>query len=408
MEKTAFTKSGIAGLKPASKIYSVYDRGYRESVPGLLVRVSPGGTKAFQVYRKLNGTPVRVGLGRFPALSVEKARKKAIVELAKLGDGVNPNAERRDRREREEITLRRVLDDYCADRKLRPNTESSYRCFVGKYLGEYLDLQLENVSRDAVVKVHQSISSPTAANKTMRVLRALFEYAAGEYLDAQGQTRFPDNPVRQLSHKRIWHRETRRTNRIRQTDMATWFTSVGDLDPVWRDFLILLVLTGLRRREAQALAWSEVDLEEAVLCIPGERTKNGHSHTLPIPAFLLRTLERRAREADISNGADPDLWVFPSRRESASGHIETPAKAIARVRSVTGLPFSCHDLRRTFASTAEELGVGGYTLKRLLNHHTRTDVTQGYVDLPVAKLRGPMQRIEDAILVAAGASEVMT
>jgi integrase len=44
------------------------------------------------------------------------------------------------------------------------------------------------------------------------------------------------------------------------------------------------------------------------------------------------------------------------------------------------VPFSPHDLRRTFASIVSRLGdrLSYYTTKRLLNHRT-SDVTQGYV-----------------------------
>ena len=54
-------------------------------------------------------------------------------------------------------------------------------------------------------------------------------------------------------------------------------------------------------------------------------------------------------------------------------------------------------MRRTFATTAESIGVRGYTLKRLLNHKT-SDVTEGYLNPSVDMLREPMQRITDQLL----------
>lgn len=391
VDRIPFTKSGLSELKSKRAAYAVYDRGHRDSVPGLLIRVLPGGAKTFQVYRKVKGRPVRVGLGRFPAVTVEQARRRAIQELAKLTEGINPNEEKRRSREESSTTLRKVLDDYCRDRRLRPNTEAGYRGALNKYLPEYLDQPLEMVTRDVVMCVHQAIASPTAANKVMRVLRALFEYAAGEYLNTDGTTRFPDNPVRQLSHKRVWHPERSRTARITAYQLPAWFDAVNRLEAPWRDYFFLVLLTGLRRREAQGLAWTEVDLRDRTITVPPERTKNAHLHILPIPAFLLEMLTARRSDSP---------WVFPSAT-SASGHIENPAKAIAHVRKESGISFTVHDLRRTFASVAEEVGISGYLLKRLLNHHVRTDVTQSYVEIPVTQLREPMQRIETAIREAA-------
>jgi integrase len=62
-----------------------------------------------------------------------------------------------------------------------------------------------------------------------------------------------------------------------------------------------------------------------------------------------------------------------------------------------------HDLRRTFITVAEGMDISTYTLKRLLNHKDRRDVTAGYIVLNVERLREPMQRIATFILRAAGA-----
>lgn len=61
-----------------------------------------------------------------------------------------------------------------------------------------------------------------------------------------------------------------------------------------------------------------------------------------------------------------------------------------------------HDLRRTFITIAESIDIPAYTLKALVNHHVGTDVTQGYLQINVERLRAPMQQITDFILKAAG------
>ena len=62
-----------------------------------------------------------------------------------------------------------------------------------------------------------------------------------------------------------------------------------------------------------------------------------------------------------------------------------------------------HDLRRTYCSIAESLGIGTYTIKRLLNHKTgRNDVTAGYTVLTAEELKEPAQRIVSRINQYAG------
>lgn len=54
-----------------------------------------------------------------------------------------------------------------------------------------------------------------------------------------------------------------------------------------------------------------------------------------------------------------------------------------------------HDLRRTFATTAEFLDVGSYKLKRVMNHSTgRDDVTAGYIILTAETLRQSVEKIQ--------------
>ena len=44
----------------------------------------------------------------------------------------------------------------------------------------------------------------------------------------------------------------------------------------------LLLLTGCRRDEIGGLRWSEVDLKARTITLPGERTKNGRPHVIPL------------------------------------------------------------------------------------------------------------------------------
>ena len=62
----------------------------------------------------------------------------------------------------------------------------------------------------------------------------------------------------------------------------------------------LLMLTGQRVNEIAGLRWSEVDFDRGLIGLPGERTKNGRPHDIPM-ADTLRTLldvaakDRRSR-----------------------------------------------------------------------------------------------------------------
>jgi Arm DNA-binding domain len=72
-----------------------------EMLRGLVLRVTPQGAKTWNVVytRELDGVKVRHTIGRFPALSLEKARAKALTDLAAIAHGGDPAGEKKARRD---------------------------------------------------------------------------------------------------------------------------------------------------------------------------------------------------------------------------------------------------------------------------------------------------------------------
>jgi integrase len=222
----------------------------------------------------------------------------------------------------------------------------------------------------------------------MRVLRALFNFAAGQYEDATGRSLITENPVKRLSQARAWYRVERRQTFIKSHELAAWSHGVMDLqNETLRDYLLLILFTGLRRQEAAQLQWCQIDLKAKTLTISD--TKNRESHCLPLPDYLHNLFIHR-QQASTSD------YVFPG--PGKNGYIIEPRKQMAKVIEATGIQFTVHDLRRTFITIAESLDIPAYALKRLLNHKMSRDVTAGYIMLDVERLRKPMQLIADFIL----------
>lgn len=92
-----------------------------------------------------------------------------------------------------------------------------------------------------------------------------------------------------------------------------------------------------------------------------------------------------------------DEFVFPAN--SKSGHIAEPNYPLGvLVAAATGIVVSAHDLRRDFVTAAENTDMSAYALKALVDHILpESDVTAGYVNMTVARLREPMQRVCDQL-----------
>ncbi|HMK89013.1 MAG TPA: site-specific integrase, partial [Methylocystis sp.] len=135
----------------------------------------------------------------------------------------------------------------------------------------------------------------------------------------------------------------------------------------------LCALTGLRREEACALRWPEIDF--AGSCLRLAQSKTGRS-TRPVGKPAIEHLH-----------ALPKLhgeWLFPNR--SGDGRADLKKK-IAAIFDAAGLQDArSHDLRRTFASAAAELGYGDATIAELLGHARRGVTQMHYIRRPDAAL----------------------
>ncbi len=130
----------------------------------------------------------------------------------------------------------------------------------------------------------------------MRTIRAVLNYAAAVYEDAQGKSILPENPVRRLSQARIWQPVPGRESIIQPTQLKDWYKAVKKIDnDIVRDYLLLLLFTGLRRNEATRLKWSDIDFDAKTLKIPAENSKNHLEHRLPLSTFLLELLRQRSK-----------------------------------------------------------------------------------------------------------------
>ncbi|MGH8579539.1 MAG: tyrosine-type recombinase/integrase [Gammaproteobacteria bacterium] len=256
------------------------------------------------------------------------------------------------------------------------------------HFGDWCSKPLLSITRDRVAKRHAELGerSHAQANLAMRYLRAVFNFALARYLDAEGKPVLTDNPVSRLSQTRAWYRVERRRTVIKPHEVKPWMDAVLALENAHaRDYFLVVLLTGLRRNEAMGLRWRDVDLKNRTLTIPDP--KNRQAHTLPLSDYVHELLVRREAE---SFG---DL-VFETPRGPLSNLRYAQEEVIER----SGVSFTVHDLRRTFATVADSLDIPGYAVKALLNHKQPGDVTAGYIVTNPDRLRQPMQRVTEYIL----------
>lgn len=360
---------------------------------GFGLRILPSGSRSFILEKRIDGKVRRMTLGRFGELTCEQARKQALKMLGQLAIGNNPIADRERERMRN-FTLEQVFDDFLRLRTLKPRTQYDYRRFIVVAFHDWQKRPLVNITKSAVVERHRKLgtnSGEAYANHALRFLRSLFNFAIAQYEDGFGRPLLTENPVLRITQTRSWYHSERRQTVIKVWEMQPWYAAIRTLKTdlhyeaeTVADYLVFLLYTGLRRNEAAKLTWKDVDLRDRSLCIPD--TKNRTPHVLPLPDQIVTLLSERqacARNAFVFHGA------------GRLGYLIEPKRQIAKVIAASQVNFTLHDLRRTFITVAESIDVAPYTIKRLVNHKMRNDVTAGYIVSDVERLRAPMQKIAD-------------
>jgi len=111
------------------------------------------------------------------------------------------------------------------------------------------------------------------------------------------------------------------------------------------------------------MTWSELDFVRGGWSIPGDRTKNGRMHEVPLAAFA----------AELSPQASLGLRcgsLFGEAKGPFQGWSKAKTALDKRISEAGALvlPWRLHDIRRTVATRMAELGVQPHIIEAVLNH----------------------------------------
>ena len=139
-----------------------------------------------------------------------------------------------------------------------------------------------------------------------------------------------------------------------------------------RDKLIILLplTTGMRGVEMARLQWSDIDWENNLIHLDGERTKTKGSRTLPLRAdvkeLLLRFKDERRKN------------VFPCHRGQGDPRtLQLHFNRIVKRAELNPRP-TLHALRHTFATMLLRTGLDIYSVQKLMGH-TQLKTTTRYL-----------------------------
>ena len=332
--------------------------------------------RTFLVATSVRGQQFRMMLGYWPLLSVEEARSKAMEVLRQCRNGERPS-----RKVPQDLpTLRVAYVGYCKAKGIKASSQRRYESFYRTHFGQWLDRPVDHMGHGAFAEHCHDFSQNTGKSLVelgRGVIGAVIKYVNAVYgLNVQSPF------VRLAAAGLLPERTQPRARVLQESELPQWRAAVDKLNERQRDYLYLVLYTGLRRNEARDLRRLDIDLMEGVLSVP--ETKTGRPHTLPITPVMKAILEGRCA------GLKPEDLLFKG----------VSAEHLSEMAQRQGAPrFMLHDLRKMVATVGQKLAISDAVLRRILNHIApKTDVlNRHYVGLTGDDVREGLERIQAEI-----------
>jgi len=367
---------------------------------GFGIKVTPKNRIIFIAEGRIKrGKTKRITLGRYPDIDLGEANNRAKRALSLLGDGIDPHELAREEREKQlartakdealSITLRELMEDFFESRQLK--SEADYRKVIKVCMGDWLDTPVREITRQMVEQRYKKIAfkeghKPQGAKAT-RYLGSIMNYGKAEII--RGEPLIINNPVDVLKEKRVDRSVKPKERYIQKKDLFKVIRAMmTECHKDARDLLLLQLFSGLRDQEAKKLKWKDLDFDEKTITIPTNKSKR--THIIPMGRFMYTMLQVR------SNNKINDEYVFPNRRND--GPIGIVRKQILKVTKKTGVEFSHHDLRRSYATYLEgDLKVSESIIGRLLNHSPSSVTGKHYIKTNATRYVSEANRLYELI-----------
>jgi integrase len=385
----------LRGIKPAAERTEYADDAAKGGVRGLWLRVSPAtGPKTWILrMRDGEGQTRRFTLGAFPALGLSDAREAARqMQQQVRHQKRDPVEEGRQARARAKVvgdgTLEGLVTKYYFTGRgatLRTSDEQKARIlavFAG-IAGRALPSLTPNDLRLAVQAYPAKSAAGSAAAYLKAVLRRLGEDDP-HLLVLSTKLKRPE-PVRE---------ESRHLSETEVRKLLRALPPVGSSG--YGDALWFFLWTGARRSEVTGAHWAEFDLTAGEWTVPAGRMKatresarRAHMRKLPRQALALL-----AARAPTNGRPKADGFVFTGKTGGTVENWDRYLKALQDKAAIA--PFSCHDLRRTAATLARELGTAEDAIDKGMLAHTPPPLARIYIRAGLEREAGQaMQRLAD-------------
>ena len=333
---------------------------------GLSLVVKPSQRRSWALRYSDRGTRRELGLGGYPAVSLEEARRRAAAIRAQYGAGLTPGA----RRSGEVPTFAQAAAEFRALHQPQWRNDrhaAEWLDSLRRHAAPLLDMPVDRITRSDVLAVLHPIwhdKNPTARRVRQRIRKVLdyamtmHDHIASNAADRGIEAALPAR-AESAAHQRALH--------YRDVPDALGRIAATSASDAAKLCLRFAVLTAARSGEARGARWAEMSYATTEWQIPAERMKSGRGHRVPLSPQALEVLDA-ARALDDGSGL-----VFPSPFKPGR---PLSWQALLKLLRTNELDCTVHGFRSSFKTWAVEQSSASWTVSEAALAHSLGNSTE--------------------------------
>jgi len=348
-------------------------------VAGLYLLVESETSKRWVCRLLVGGTRRDYGLGGFPGITLNAAKEAARELRRQVADGKDPASERiaaRNALAAEKASSKTFRD--CAleligarrsgwkNAKHAAQWSSTLEQYAFPTIGRKA---IQEITTDEILRILHPLW--TTKTETATRLRGRIEKVFSMALALGYRT--GDNPARLKDHlehslpppskiKKVIHFPA-----MPYIELGDFIKKLHLKEGIAAKAVIFAILTATRSGEVRGAQWSEIDIENAIWTIPGDRMKAGIEHRVPLSPTALEILNNLSK-----NG----IFVFPGTKEIKPLSDMTLTAVLRRMDIKTA---TVHGFRSAFRDwAAEQTNFPREVCEAALAHSKRDAVEAAY------------------------------
>lgn len=350
-----------------TKLRSIYGKPYDgpseiTDSDGLGIRVTPRGIINFQYRYRFNGKQHRLGVGKYPAVTLKDARIKVGDLKEVLDRGIDPRHSDVFHRTTSKPTVKDCLtywQETYVDVNLREKTKALYNSTIIKHMTDaFSGIPIEDIPVRAWVErfTDEEKINPRRARELLVQMRSAIGWCIRRQF-------INDCSLMKISPKDVGSKAAVGEVTLSYNQLAKIWLAIERSRASTSNKLLhqMLMLYGARNSELRLSVKKEFDREEGLWTVPAEKSKMKKVIRRPIFSQIEPFLDK----ATMTYG---DV-LFPGPDLKTSMSISGANRYLGRIEKSVGIgEFTAHDFRRTLATRLSEEGVAPHVVEKMLGH----------------------------------------